>query len=402
MQKLSRLRTLVAALSAAGLGLALSAPAAAADEGVQFKFRGYGTLAATHFSEDDADFVGNIFQPDGAGQTKSWSFEPDSVFGGQLDILFNDKLSAVLQVVAQHQYDDTFRPRVEWANVKYQVTPDFSVRAGRIAAPSYLLSESRFVGYANPWLRPPVEAYSVLSITSNDGVDATYRNQIGSATNTFQAYYGTSTARLSTGKVESKPAWGFNDTVEMGSLTLRAGYTSVKLDADIPSTAPLFGGMAFLAPQLLDKYSLDNLDLSAVALGASYDTGTWFVMSELVEFFGDGLLSDSTSWYVSGGYRFGAFTPYATYSSTKAHIDEENSGTLLDGGINQALAQFTPTQHTTSIGMRWDFRKNMALKTQYDYITLGKNSNGRLRVESGAPAPAKHSNVFSVALDFVF
>lgn len=419
MRKGFRLSRVTVAVLAASASL-LSGTAYA--DGPQFRFSGYGTVAATHFSDDNSDFVGNIFQPDGAGHTKSVSFEPDSMLGAQLDAVFNDKLSAVLQVVVQHQYDDKFRPAVEWANVKYQFTPEFSMRLGRIAAPSYLLSESRFVGYANPWLRPPLEAYSVLSITSNDGIDATYRRQFGSVTNTLQVYYGTSTAKLPTGKVKSNPAWGLNNVVEMGDLTMRIGYTNVKLDADIPSVDPLLGGLAQTAAQtaivlpavsaqatgLLNKYKLDGMSLSAVALGASYNPSNWFLMSEVVLFKGDGFLSDSTSWYVSSGYRFGNFTPYITHSRTKAHIDHETGMTpvspgivALNDGLNQTLNQFTPTQYTNSIGLRWDFRKNMAFKTQYDFVKIGDGSNGRSKTFPGL-TPDKNPKVFSVAIDFVF
>ncbi|TAL20745.1 MAG: porin [Aquabacterium sp.] len=407
---------LALAMSAAGLALTIGAPAQA-DEGIQWKFSAFGTLGFAHSSDDKSDFVGDIFQPNGAGKTSRWSLNPDTRLGGQIDAIFNDQWSAVLQLVSKHQYDGTFRPMVEWANVKWRITPAFSLRAGRIAAPSYLLSESRFVGYANPWVRPPVEAYSVLSITSNDGIDATYRHAIGSAQNTIQAYFGTSTAKLTSGDVKSKPAWGLNDTVELGSLTMRIGYTNVALDANLPSLTPLFNGMAGYAAfvpaaatqvsNLTNKYKLDDMKLSAISLGATYDPGQWFLMSEVIMFKGDGFLSDSTSWYVSAGYRFGTFTPYITHSRTQAHIEHETGITFpgasgINDGINQTLRQFTPTQKTSSIGLRWDFQKNLALKTQYDYTQLGKNSNGRMRVAAGDPPASRNINVFSVVLDFVF
>lgn len=422
---------LALAMSAAGLALTIGAPAQA-DEGIQWKFSAFGTLGFAHSSDDRSDFVGDIFQPNGAGKTSRWSLNPDTRLGGQVDAVFNDQWSAVLQLVSKHQYDGTYRPMVEWANVKWRVTPAFSLRAGRIAAPSYLLSESRFVGYANPWLRPPVEAYSVLSITSNDGIDATYRHSIGNAQNTIQVYFGTSTAKIPGGEVKSNPGWGLNDTVEIGSLTLRAGYTNVKLDTKIPSFQPLIAGInqyaagaagvpfpdfqtaAAQANALAEKYGPNDWKLSAISLGASYDPGDWFLMSELVFFKGDSVLSDSTSWYVSGGYRFGTWTPYLTYSSTRASIDHETgltpsgaaaalatSAAAINAGINAALRSTTPTQNTTSVGVRWDFMKNVALKTQYDYIKVGEGSNGRLRVDPGT-SPSRNVNVFSVVLDFVY
>ncbi len=424
----NKLTPLLAAMLACG---ALCGPAAA-QALPELKFSGFGTVAAVHSSEKNADFVGSIFQPNGAGHTSTWSFGPDSKLGGQVSARFNDKFSAVVQVVSQHQHDNSWTPQVEWANVKYQATRELSLRLGRIAAPSYLLSESRFVGYANPWVRPPVEAYGVLSITSNDGIDATYRNQIGAANNTVQAYYGSSTAKLTgDSKVKSNPSWGINDSVELGSLTLRAGYNRFKLDISIPTLTGLYGGLTQFAAAanavpvaafkaagaqalaLNQKYKPNGMDLAAVALGASYDPGNWFVMSEFVDLKGDGFLSDSRSWYASAGYRFGSLTPYVTYASTKARISNEPGidttgaaplaagAAALTAGINATLEAFTPTQHTSSLGVRWDVMPNVALKAQYDHQTTGQNSKGRLKTFPGLN-PGRDANIVTVAVDFVF
>lgn len=377
--------------------------AAMAADGPEFKFSGFGTLSAVHSNSDEADFVGSIYQPNGAGRTKSLSFAPDSKLGGQVSAVFNPQWSAVLQVVSQHQYDNSYNPFVEWANVKYQATDKLSLRLGRVATPSYLLSESRFVGYASPWVRAPHEAYGVLAITSNDGIDGTYRSAIGSANNTLSAYYGTSTSKIPNGgKFQAHPGWGVSNSVDIGSLTLRAGYTSVKLDTTIPSFAPLFAGLNAFAPQFSQKYGPNNWELSAVALGANYDPGNWFLMSEIVEFKGDSLLSDSTTWYISGGYRFGNFTPYVTVGGTKAHVTLETDP-VAGSIVNQALTSTTPTQRTTSVGIRWDFMKNMALKAQYDKVNAGSNSNGKFVVPlTNTTFKGSSVDLITVALDFVF
>jgi len=65
--------------------------------------------------------------------------------------------------------------RVEWANLIYALSPDASVRIGRIVLPTFMVADSRKVGYANPWVRPPVEVYGLVPITQSDGLDASYR-----------------------------------------------------------------------------------------------------------------------------------------------------------------------------------------------------------------------------------
>ncbi len=56
--------------------------------------------------------------------------------------------------------------------------------------PTLIDSESRRVGYANPWVRPPPEIYTLLPITHNDGVDISYRVNAQDLTNTVQGVFG--------------------------------------------------------------------------------------------------------------------------------------------------------------------------------------------------------------------
>jgi hypothetical protein len=413
------------------MAVAGMATAACADDGPSYKLSGFGTIAAVHSSDSGSDFVGSIFQPNGAGHTSAWSFNPDTRLGVQAAGTLNDKFSGVVQIVSQHQYDNTFTPHVEWANIKYQATSELSLRAGRIAAPSYLLSESRFVGYASPWVRAPQEVYSQLSITSSDGVDATYRAEFAGANHAVQVYAGRSAVDLPGGnKFTSKFSWGINDTAEMGSLSLRAGYNSLKLDVGFPGLKPVLTGLDGLAAgagsvplppyqavaqqasSLSRKFALDNVVVSALALGATYDPGNWFVMSEFVAFKGAEFLSDSRSWYLSGGYRLGTWTPYVTHSASVAHVHHQNITTTgadplapaaagLTGYVNAVLDAFASTQNTSSIGVRWDARKNLALKAQFDKVSIGSSSNGRFIPAAGAK-PSKHPDLITLAADFVF
>jgi hypothetical protein len=159
-------------------------------------FSGYGTLGVAHSDNDHADYIADAFHPNGPGFSRSWSGDVDSRLGGQVTAAFTPNLSAVLQVTLQQRYDNTYRPMVEWANVKYQATSDFSVRAGRVVLPVFMVTDSRLVGYANAWVRPPVEVYSLIPVTSSDGVDASYRMHWGDATNTIQVTLGSSDSKF--------------------------------------------------------------------------------------------------------------------------------------------------------------------------------------------------------------
>jgi hypothetical protein len=172
--------------------------------------------------------------------------------------------------------------------------------------------------------------------------------------NTFQAYYGQATGKLKTGSADSKPSWGLNDSLQWGDVTLRAGYSANKVDLKFPSITTLVNGLgAFAAapapfgPQaaaLAQKYSVNDMQLGAFSLAASYDPGQWFVMSEFVDFRGAGILADSRSWYASGGYRFGSVTPYLTYARTRSAVENEAGIALPPAAPAERRPQRRPAQ----------------------------------------------------------
>ena len=385
-------------LTAALLAIGFGSTAVHGQSMPSFKLSGFGTLAATHSGEENADYVTSITQPDGAGMTRSWAVGPDSKLGLQGDVTFTDKLSGVLQVVSKHQYDGTYKPLVEWVNVKYQVTPDFALRAGRIALPFFMYSDNRLVNYTQPWVRPPIEAYMVNPNTSNDGVDVMYRAKLGGTTHNLQAFYGVNNVKTpGGGNAKGHPNWGINDSMSLGDLTLRASYTYSKVD--IPGFQPLTD----LAAMDGLRYPSVDLDFRTIALGALYDPGQWFATGEYIDFRGESFAQGVRAWYVSGGYRFGSVAPYVTYASTRNHTKTE-AGTGFATSIVNSVIGNANAQNTTSLGVRWDFMRNLALKAQYDRIKLGTGSTGRLSVPFGStlPPPDRKVDVFTLSVDFVF
>ena len=177
-----------------------------------FSISGFATLGVAHSSERRADFMSSDLQLHGAGHARAWSPDVDSRAGVQLGAKLTPQLSAVLQVTSEQRSDGSYRPEIEWANVKYEITPDFSIRAGRIVLPNFMLSDSRKVGFANPWVRPPVEVYGLVPLTRSDGIDISYRHRLGEVNNTVQVSFGESSARIpGGGMVSGKNGWGVSD-----------------------------------------------------------------------------------------------------------------------------------------------------------------------------------------------
>jgi hypothetical protein len=90
-----------------------------------------------HSSDMTCGLYVHIFKPNGAGYSHDWSPDVDSLIGAQVIANFTPKLSAMLQVISEQNYDNTYTPHVEWANIKYELTPDASIRVGRTCSRAF-------------------------------------------------------------------------------------------------------------------------------------------------------------------------------------------------------------------------------------------------------------------------
>jgi len=411
--------------SAAVLSLAfasVAAPPAKADDRPLFSFSGYGTIGAAHSSNDQADYLVDEFKPNGPGHTRRWSADVDTRLGLQGLAQFTPQLSAVVQVITQQRYDDTYRPEVEWANVKYQATPDFSVRAGRVVLPIYMVTDSRRVGYANPWVRPPVEVYSMVPVTHVDGIDANYRALVGDTTARLEVTVAQSDSHFpgasgfTPGVAKARGIFALVGTVERGFATFRANWG--RADLTIDSFGPFADAFRQFGPvgeDIVNRYSVDRRNVDFIGLGATYDPGRWFVTGEWAKFDTHSILGDKSAWYVSGGHRFGKWTPYLTYAAIKADSRTSDPGlplaglppqaaataAFLDQTLNQTLG-LIPQQHTASIGVRWDFARSAALKLQLDEVRVDSGSRGTFGNFQPGFAPGSSARIFSAVVDFVF
>jgi predicted porin len=396
--------------------------AAAAQEAPSWKFSGYGTVGLAHSDNRQADYLIDEFKPNGPGYTHAWSADVDSRLGLQLSGQFTPSLSAVVQVLAQQDENNSYRPELEWANVRWQPTPEFSLRAGRIVLPVFMMTDTRRIGYATPWVRPPVEMYAMVPVSHNDGVDASYRLEIGSAANTFQLAAGQWQHDFPTatgyggGTAKAKRIVEFIDTFEQGPLLLRLGYGQAQLE--IPQFSVARESLLAFGPlgePLANRYLPPTMHLKYLGVGMTYDPGNWFVMGEWGRFQTKSLLGTKVAWYGSAGYRIGKFTPYVTYARASADSNTSDPGIPLAGlpppvaagaaTINALLnmqLNLLPRQRTVSVGARWDFAKNAAFKVQYDHVDLDAGSTGTFGNVQPGFQPGGRVGIFSAVVDFVF
>ncbi len=397
----------------------VAATLARADEAPPSGLRlsGFGTLGYVHSNERQADFSAGVFTPGAAGASGAWSADVDSRLGLQADWLLAPQWSAVVQLVSERSLLNGYAPQVEWANLKYQLSPDLNLRLGRIALPLLLVGDYRKAGYALPWVRPPVELYAAIPLTSSDGIDASYRWASGDISHVTQLFYGHADRGIQPQlRAKAQAMTGLSHTASSGPLTLRLSAMTMRVSANLATT--LFEGLrqsGASGAALAQRYALDNSRTGALALGLSYDSCEWFVNAEAGSLISHSLLGHRSAAYLSGGLRYGDWTPYLSYAAAWANSATSTSGpemlrrdaaslaaaARMNGGLNYLLSS-VPHQHSVTAGLRWDVASSSAIKLQYERLMPVSDSRGTL-INTQPEFRSGHAiGVLSVAVDFVF
>jgi hypothetical protein len=387
------------------------------DEPARLSFNAFGTLSAVHSSEKNADFSpGSILKPNGAGYTDNWSVVTDSLLAGQATARLTPNTTAVLQLIMDQHYDKRYYPKTELAHIKYQFTPNFFMRLGREAVPgSFILTDTRKIGYSYPWARPPLDVYNLVPITRNDGIDGSYTFNTGSIIHALRFYYGFSFTDLVGIGVSGGKQLGASINSNYGALNTNISYQQGFVTAN--KSIEFFNLFRSFGPQgdeIADKYALNRKVFTIMSAGMNYDPHSWFLAGEYCYLNSKSSLGNRYAWYLSSGYHFGKITPFASYSRVRSDnlsdpgLDLSNvpaPATGFAAGINaglNAILSGKPADNTISVGARWDFMKNMDLKIQFDHTHIAAGSTGGLTNTQSNFQLGGHLNLFTVMVDFVY
>lgn len=383
MIHIPRRTKLSAALCAAGIGLMAAGQQASAE--VTYKISGYGTIAATASDESGLEFRSSLNQSTGPG--KRPEFGPDSRLGLQGVVNFGSGFSLTSQVLGQRQRTDAtarsnedFDVGFEWLFGQYSPTSNIDLRVGRVVLPAFMISDSRNVGYTQPWLRAPMTVYAQMPLRTLDGAQALWRIPMGPAILSIQPSYGIAEYNISVGQVVFKqtaqPVASLNGNLEIGDWLIRAGQ--------VRGTTRLRGFS--LGPGFAIDHDMKDVFTSA---GMQYDNGTAVVMAEwaqrkqndvsaAIPVVGGKPLAETRAWYVGGGWRFGKWLPLLAYGESKNTLTGEK-------------------YHNMNYSLRYDVMTNVALKAQVSRYD-SKDNNAFVN----ASTAKGNINVFAVGVDFVF
>lgn len=377
------------------IAIAIAAALPSIASAVDFSYNGFSTASYSQTDTDKAQ-VGFSGQPDGIDSRGSAGF--DSKLGVQVTAKFNDVFSATVQGVAYTDLTSDWEPHLDWAYLRAQVLPNLSARAGLLRTPMFMFSDSVFIGYSNVWLRAPFEIYNESPAFQLRGVDLNWRGSVGAVTVGLQPYFGESSVDtrnrdaltgVTTDTTLIAKGWtGLVATAEYGSLSLRAAWSRMKVETDIPAVQPLIDAVesipAAFCPGCADVAQglhFDGTRYRSVSLGVQYDDGVNLAIAEFAKRIDNGNIvsADMHGAYATYGRRFGNFMPYFTTAIhrvdsplTTDAIPAVGPLAPLAAGVNEAIAN-SSDQDSYSIGLRYELPsfsavKGALLKVQYDRI----------------------------------
>lgn len=384
---------------------------------------GFASIGAGRVNDDQLGFL----DYDG-----DWSMDSDSILGLQAIAPLSDRLSVTGQFVARgFNFDDDthYKPKAEWLFVGYELTDELRVRSGRLRTPLYLFSEDLEVGYAYPWVRPPVDMYVLFlePFSHFDGVDLTWNKAFGGVDAEFQAYAGNMQGNFLGIDIDIVRATGFSAKAMWSDITLRYSFVRNDTNVTLPGVEPAIAGFR-LAASLdagtfagIDEYfSANRQDYDYHGLALQWERDAWSVVSEVFQFYGPeadwGF--DARGGYVSVARQWGDLTPYYVRgfydTEMRQEILDSISGTYakypvgvlppldeLRSASLAALSSRTVGQRTHTLGLRWDFHSQADIKLEVQHFDFLKGSTGHMlpQPESYRPDSAL---LTSVIVDVVF
>ncbi len=321
----------------------------------------FASSAEVNFSGFASINAGKVLSGDGAPQygvpptfladypivsayEEEWDFSPESLFGLQINANLTDGLSATAQIVARgaNKWDAEF----EWAYFSYELNDNWTVQAGKKRLPLFYYSDFYDVGYAYVWMRAPADNYT-WQIFNYNGINALYTTDVGDWSLAANIYTGKEDDPEN--KLLGDFFFGGAKTQEIWKDIIGGVVNLNKDELEVRLTAMQYTNERYIDGVRQFWDGKDSRDGTFYGAALNYDTGTWFVLTELSRLDLDGSFDTRM---ITFGYRIDDLTPFIAYSEFETDGEEDGE------------------EHSTvSVGLRWDVYGSTALKVQYDKVS---------------------------------
>lgn len=351
------------------------------------------------------------------GYTDEFSITEQSLVAIQPTYSFSDKFSVTSQLIA-HASDER-DSGVEWLYLSYQPDNAWHFRAGKLRMPFFMYSDSVDVGYSYPWVTPPVQVYNNYLFPTFNGASASYFYSGTDFGLNLETYYGYFRGDLflagSRVDVETKvdDLAGLVATVSRNNLSLRLSYHQGENQTVIPYIVPLKDALYANGLDASARSLESDGQVYALQAAISYDTLNAFYKAEWVKTVtGYDIAPEVIGYYLSAGYVHDDLTFHGTYSNSEysevmpvMELPTEPTGDPQTDALASAYYQaFATTPNGSlesySVGVRWDFRLNMALKA--DVTLFQESNNDRSGFFNGAAGDDANATLSQIAWEWIF
>jgi hypothetical protein len=391
------------------------------------RLSGFGSVGVSHLDEPPGwGYRRELTQP---ASDAAWRTDVDTRLGVQVNYSLGSQFELVAQAIAKKRGAFAVdSDALEWAYATYRPNAEWTLRAGRVNVDAFLMADYRNVGYGFTTARPPVELYARLP-TTLDGGDVARSWFQGDAQWRVKLMAGSTaigdTNFTKAGKLSSVLAGMVSR--EEGGWLLRASVARTRIDFD---QTEIQAGLAFLgqlgglpipavasqARMLRDRLGANSIPALFYEMGARYELGDWQWSAEFVRVSAAPLTVEKNA-YVTLGHRLGDWTPYVSYGRARNSVallsppawQDALAPALGPAGAAQAqqlgiaatsvLNGARLEQSTWSVGARWDFHPQAALKLQWDRVQIPA---GGASLWTGSDGTAARATVLTAVVDFIF
>ena len=374
------------------------------EESDALTLRYFGTVGIARAASDHIQYVSDLSQPNGSSGG-NWSANPDTVLGMQANYAFSDRTEVVTQVVSRYRYDGSYQPEFMWAYAHFTGENGTELRVGRLGTDFYMLADSRLIGYTNLAIRPALDFFGQLPLFHIDGADLSRTIPAGNGLLTGKVFAGYTGEKVPFGDAAwdlgNSPIFGANIDYHQDDWSYRLGYAQMRMKHDWPVSAQLSGYGVPLT--IVNELSMNNQTSRYYSAGLIYDHGPvqvqWMANKVAQESLG---YQNYYSSYLLAGYSMGDLTPFAGISRSYTPSKQLDLGSAnpFQAAVDSTLNISHTNQTTWTLGMRWNFRRNMDLKAQLDCIR-GKSDSVFLYPKD-TPGWSGKTDIFSLAMDFTF
>lgn len=400
---------------------------------LRWDLSGFATLGAGKTNRDSLSYM---------DYDEDWSVDSDTMLGLQLVVEPIDRLSVTGQVVTRgHSFGDIadYEAELEWFFLSYDLSEQSRVRAGRLRTPYQYFSESLEVGYSYVWVRPPPNVYAFLfePFKHFEGVDYNHIHYGDDFDTELRLLYGRQKGTFLRTEAQIEQVWGGTVTVRWPDLSLRYAFLDHTVDFTVPDFQPLIDGLndaTVIDPgfaEIADQYSLENGRMRYHSLAADWRLDEWNVVAERYQLEPPDkqLNNSSQGWYISLARQMGRFTPYFVTGAYKSSMGKEMLDRIdevygrvepqypflppetvaglqtLQANAIFAYKIYVVEQRSYTLGVRYDWLSNAALKMELEYVEFASDSTGHF-IHKGevikGPSDPNDAMVLTLLIDVVF